>query len=172
MIISKNIRVRYPDVFKTAEYSIVDDFCYFSTQIDIGYCSHISNNCTVAGGRELLFKIGKYGSLAAGVRIFCASDDFVNDVAVLFPNGLNYLKTHTITGDVIMGDYVTIGANTVVMPHQNIPDGVTVGAMSFVPAGFKFEPWSVYAGSPKLRLITRRNKANVLLEVAKLEEYL
>src|ERR1019366_5703301 len=100
-----------------------------STQINIGYCSHISNNCTVAGGKNLLFKIGKYGSLAAGVRIFCASDDFVNDAAVLFPNNLNHLKTHTITGDVILGDYVTIGANTVVMPNQSIPDGVTVGAM-------------------------------------------
>lgn len=172
MIISKNIRIRYPEHFETSEYSIVDDFCYFSTKIKIGYCSHISNNCTVAGGKELLFKIGEFGSLASGVRIFCASDDFVNDAAVIFPNNMTHLKTHTISGDIILGDYVTIGANTVVMPNQIIPDGVTIGAMSFVPSKFKFKSWSVYAGCPKLKFICKRNKKNVLNEIKELRKHL
>ena len=50
-----------------------------------------------------------------------------------------------------------VGSNSVVMPNNHIPEGTVIGAMSFVPAAFPFEPWSVYAGSP-VRLVGRRNR--------------
>ena len=171
MIISKNIRVRCPDDFLVGEYAIIDDFCYFSTKVDIGFCSHIANNCTIAGGKDFLFKVGKYGGLASGVRIFCASDDFVHDAACVFPEDYNKLKTHTISGNVILGDYVTIGANSVVMPNQNIPEGVVIGALSLVPVNFEFDPWTVYAGN-RIRAICKRDKDSVLSSIEKLERLL
>ena len=64
-----------------------------------------------------------------------------------------------------------VGANSVIMPDNSIPDGTVIGALSFVPAAFKFKPWSVYAGIP-IRFISARNKAGVLKQVKKLERRL
>jgi hypothetical protein len=33
------------------------------------------------------------------------------------------------------------------MPGNHIPEGTVIGALSFVPAGFSFEPWAVYRHS-------------------------
>lgn len=53
------------------------------------------------------------------------------------------------------------------MPGNHIPEGVSIGALSFVPSGYKFEPWTVYAGRP-IRPIKKRNKENVLNTLRKL----
>ena len=51
-IISPHVRIRHPEHFEIGEHSIVDDFCYFSTRVRIGLCSHIASGCSVAGGRR------------------------------------------------------------------------------------------------------------------------
>ena len=173
-IISKNIRVRYPDHFKVGEHSIVDDYSYFSTRIEIGRFSHVASGCSVAGGPERLFRLGDYSSLSSGVKIWCASDDFVNDVVMIVPAEIEKMgpvKDHFIIGDVTIGDYTAVGTNAVVMPKNNIPEGTAIGALSFVPMGFDFKPWSVYAGTP-VRFVKKRNKDNVLREVALVRERL
>ena len=57
------------------------------------------------------------------------------------------------------------------MPGNRIPEGTVIGALSFVPAGFEFEPWSVYAGVP-IRFVRARNKEAVLAQAAQLEHAL
>lgn len=171
-IISKNIRVRYPEQFSVGENSIVDDFCYFSTRVQIGEFSHIASGCCVAGGVARLFKLGNYGSLSSGAKIWCTSDDFVNDVTGPFPSWLEEagpIKEHLISGDVIMEDCTVVGANSVVMPRNHIPEGTAIGALSFVPTDFDFKPWSVYAGAP-IRLIKPRNKDSVMRQLSKIRE--
>lgn len=166
-IISKNIRVRHPEYFSVGEGSIVDDFCYFSTRVTIGLYSHIASGCTVAGGVDRLFALGDYSSVSSGVRVWCTSDDFVNDVVTVLPSGVGQIKEHLITGDVILGDFTAVGANSVVMPQNRIPEGTVIGALSFVPPNFQFEPWAVYAGIP-IRFIRERNRAAVLGQVERL----
>jgi acetyltransferase-like isoleucine patch superfamily enzyme len=46
------------------------------------------------------------------------------------------------------------------MPDNHVPEGTVIGALSFVPARFPLEPWSVYAGVP-VRRIGDRNQAAV-----------
>lgn len=167
-IISKTLRIRRPEHFKVGEYSIVDDFCYFSTKVQIGDCSHIASGCSVAGGGDHLFTLGSYCSLSSGVKIWCASDDFVNGVIAIFPAWAGPIKDTDVVGDVTMDDFTGVGANSVVMPQNHMPEGVAIGALSFVPTGFQFEPWSVYAGSP-IKFITRRNKENVLRQVERFQ---
>ena len=53
-----------------------------------------------------------------------------------------------ITGDVSFGDHTGVGANSVVMPANDVPEGVAIGALSFVPPGFEFEPWNGVRGHP------------------------
>ena len=168
-IISPNIRVRYPDHFEVGEFSVVDDYCYFSTRVKIGCCSHVANNCSVGGGPDRLFVLGDFSSLSAGVKVWCASNDFANDIVTIVPSSVGDVGEHPITGDVIFENYTGAGANSVIMPDNVIPEGTTIGALSYVPAHFRFEPWTVYAGAP-VRPIAKRDRARVLDQVRLIQE--
>jgi acetyltransferase-like isoleucine patch superfamily enzyme len=159
-IVSPHVRIRHPEHFEIGEYSIVDDFSYFSTRVRIGRCSHIASGCSVAGGRDHQFTLGDFSSLSSGVKIWCTSDDFVNDVVTIVPDDAGPVKEHLIEGDVTLASCTAVGANTVVMPGNEVPEGTVIGALSFVPARFAFEPWSVYAGIP-IRRIRGRNRTSV-----------
>lgn len=170
-IVSPNSRIRHPDEFAIGEDSIVDDYCYFSTRVQIGRSTHIASGCSVAGGRDWQFTIGDFCSLSSGVKIWCTSDDFVNDLVTIIPQGVAQVKTHLITGDVTFENYTAVGANSVVMPRNRIPEGAVIGAVSFVPTAFDFQPWSVYAGTP-IRFLRQRNRESVLSQVRSLEAML
>ncbi len=167
-IISPNTRIRHPEHFIIGEDSIVDDYCYFSTRVRIGRSTHIASGCSVAGGVERQFEIGDFCSLSSGVKVWCTSDDFAHDLVTIIPQGCEQVKTHLISGDVKFGSYTAVGANSVVMPKNEIPEGTVIGALSFVPVGSQLEPWSVYAGIP-VRRIGCRNKENVMDQVRRLE---
>lgn len=167
-IISSNIRIRNREYFVIDQDSIVDDFCYFSTKVRIGRCTHIASGCSIAGGVEMQFEIGDFCSLSSGVKIWCTSDDFVNDVVTIIPADVDPVKTHLIRGNVKIGNYTAIGSNSVIMPSNHLPEGTAIGALSFVPTSYKFRPWNVYAGCP-VRLIRPRNRESVLAQVTKLE---
>jgi len=170
-IVSANSRIRHVEEFLIGDDSIVDDYCYFSTRVRIGRSTHIASGCSVAGGRDWLFTIGDFCSLSSGVKIWCTSDDFVNDLVTIIPQGVSQVKQHLIAGDVTLENYTAVGSNSVVMPRNTIPEGAVIGALSFVPASFDFAPWSVYAGTP-IRLIRPRNRESVLKQVRSLEAML
>jgi acetyltransferase-like isoleucine patch superfamily enzyme len=170
-IVSRNVRIRHPDDFAIGDYSIVDDFSYFSTRVRIGFCSHIASGCSVAGGPAYLFTLGDFCSLSSGVKIWCSSDDFVNDIVTIIPPGAGDVKQLVIAGDVSFANCTAVGSNSVVMPNNHNPEGTVIGAVSFAPAAFPFEPWSVYAGSP-IRLVGRRNREAVSAQKKVLQERL
>ncbi len=143
-IISANIRVRVPDHFVVGEGSIVDDYCYVSTRVEVGRHSHIAAGCHIAGGAAR--------------------------VVMIMPEGID-VKEHVISGDVSFGRCTAVGSNSVVMPNNDVPEGTAIGALSFVPARFAFEPWTVYAGSP-IRAIRARNREKVLAQVERIEAHL
>jgi acetyltransferase-like isoleucine patch superfamily enzyme len=158
-IISEHVRIRYPDRFEIGEYSIVDDFSYFSTRVRIGVCSHIASGCSIAGGRDYQFVLGDFCSLSSGVKVWCTSDDFVNDLVTIVPEGAGAIKGHLITGDVTFGHCTAAGANAVIMPDNHVPEGTVIGALSLVPPRFPFEAWAVYAGVPIRRIGDRNREA-------------
>lgn len=168
-IVSKNIRIRHPKFFVVGEGSIIDDFCYFSTQVTIGRYCHIASGCSVAGGINRRFELGDFSSLSSGVKVWCASDDFTNDIVTIIPEGFSPIKENLIMGDVVFERLTAVGANTVVMPCNHIPEGTVIGALSFVPPEFEFSPWTVYAGIP-IRRIRPRNRDAVLRQLAAFEK--
>lgn len=159
-IVSPHTRIRHPEYFEIGDYSIVDDFCYISARVKIGVCSHVASACSIAGGPLHLFTLGDFSSLSSGVKVWCVSSDFVNDIVCILPPGTGDLNLRSLEGDVTMGDYTAVGANSVIMPGNVVPEGTVIGALSFVPPSFAFEPWSVYAGTPVHR-IGPRNRASV-----------
>jgi len=163
-IVSPNTRIRHPDAFEIGPNSIVDDYCYFSTQVRIGDWSHVASGCSVAGGADRLFTLGSFSSLSSGVKVWCTSDDFVNDMVTIVPSELGEIKENVVSGDVLIGDYTAVGANSVVMPRNELPEGCAVGALSLVQADAGLEPWTVYAGIPA-RPIASRNRESVLRQV-------
>jgi acetyltransferase-like isoleucine patch superfamily enzyme len=169
-IVSPNTRIRHPEFFRIGDGSVVDDFCYFSTKVTIGECSHVASGCSVAGGMAHQFVLGDFSSLSSGVKVWCSSNDYVNDLVALVPHGWD-IGDHQITGDVAFENYTGVGANTVVMPDNRIPEGTVIGALSFVPPSFAFEPWTVYAGIP-IRPIAARNRANVSAQADRLRRLL
>jgi acetyltransferase-like isoleucine patch superfamily enzyme len=169
-IISSQSRIRHPDLVEVGEFSIIDDYCYISTRVRIGRFCHVASGCSIAGGKDRLFVFEDYGSLSSGVKIWCTSDDFVNDLVTIIPPDAGPIKQHLITGDVVIGPCAAVGANTVVMPDNHIPEGTAIGALSFVPPRYPFEPWTVYAGVP-IRPLKKRNRAAVLAQRGRLEAY-
>jgi acetyltransferase-like isoleucine patch superfamily enzyme len=153
------------------EDSIVDDFSYFSTRVRIGRCTHIASCCTVGGGAGHEFSVGDFSSVSAGVRIWCNSDDFINDLVTIIPPGIEQVKQRLITGDVSMGNYTAVGANSVILPNNIIPEGTTIGALSLVPALYSFRPWMVYAGVP-IRPMRERNRDAVTEQADRLRRLL
>jgi acetyltransferase-like isoleucine patch superfamily enzyme len=170
-IVSPHTRIRHPEHFEIGPYSIVDDFCYVSARVRIGMCSHIASGCSIAGGPRYQFTLGDFSSLSSGVKIWCVSNDFTNDLVCIVPADAGEIGAHPIEGNVTIGDYSGVGANSVVMPRNHVPEGTVIGALSFVPAGFAFEAWSVYAGVP-IRRIGPRNRAAVVAQAELLRERL
>lgn len=166
-IVSANIRCRLPEAFRVGEGSIIDDFCYFSTQVEIGRFCHVANGVSVAGGKDRKFTLGDFSAVSAGVKIWCSSDDFTRDLGALPPPGVSISK-HTIHGDVAVSELCIVGSNSVIMPDNRLPVGVAIGALSLVPPRFTFDEWSLYAGVP-LRLIRRRDKDGILRQREQLE---
>jgi acetyltransferase-like isoleucine patch superfamily enzyme len=163
-IISQYCRVRNHEHFSVGTNSIIDDWCYFSTKVKIGEFSHIGPGCVIAGGKKRLFSMGDCSSLSSGVKVYCTSDDFVNDIGTILTEELESIKSCSISGDVILENYNTIGTNSVIMPNNMIPEGTVIGALSYVPPEFDFKPWGVYAGIP-IRFIKPRNKKNIMKQV-------
>ena len=158
-IISKNIRVRHRKYFIVGKGSIIDDYSYFSTKIKIGNFTHLAAHCHVGGGVDYQFEIGNFCSISSGVKIWCESNNYIEDLPIVH-KGLTKIKNKPIKGDVKIGDFCIVGSNSVIMPNNNIPEGVAIGALSYVPQNFKFNNWSVYAGTP-IRFIKKREKKKI-----------
>jgi len=125
----------------------IDDYCIISAKngaLVIGDDVHIGGQTYLGCAGELI--IGKKVNIAQGVKIYTKSNDYTH----ADPNNDNF-----IIGKILIGDYVTIGPNSVLVGDLNIGEGATIGALSFVKNDLK--PWSVYAGSPVRFLKKRKN---------------
>lgn len=149
--------IKKPDLMEIGDNVRISDFCRISSACVIGSDCEIAPGTYIAGGDgKYTFQMGECSSLAAGVKVWLSSNDYVNE---LVTHSIPEVKE--IQGNVRLGRYTGVGTNSVIMPNNDIPEGVSIGALSFVPSNYKFEPWTVYAGRP-IRPIKKRNKENVL----------
>ena len=47
-----------------------------------------------------------------------------------------------------MGDFVWIGANSVILPGVNLPTGFCTGALMKLGKKYKYKPWTLLSGEP------------------------
>jgi acetyltransferase-like isoleucine patch superfamily enzyme len=150
------------DNIEFGKYIIIDSFVLIQAKkkIILGDHVHIPSFSSISGGGSLI--MDNFSGLSSGVRIFTGSDDF-KDWGFGNPTidqGFRNVKI----GEVIIGKYAIVGANSVILPDVEIGEGASVGAGSVVTKNL--EPWSIYIGNKK---IGERKKEEVL---KKYEEFL
>ncbi len=162
-VLGEYVILKKPDLIEVGDNVRIADFCRISSACQIGSDCEIAPGTYIAGGDgKYKFTMGECSSLAAGVKVWLSSNDYVNE---LVTHSVPEVKE--IQGNVTLGKYTGVGTNSVIMPNNDIPEGVCIGALSFVPPNYKFEPWTVYAGRP-IRPIKKRNKENVMKTLKKI----
>jgi len=142
------------------DHARIDDFTVIiaTGPVTLGRYVSVPNFCFI-GGRNGV-ELQDFVTLAPGVKIFSASDDYSGEwmVGPVVPRELTG-GTH---GPVVMEPHVLIGAGTVVLPNCRIGEGCSVGALSLVRESLP--PWGIYAGSPVCRLRDRKREPLRLAE--------
>ena len=129
----------------------IDDFSIIIATAAVAIGNHVSipNFCFLGGKYGIALE--DFVTLAPGVKIFSASDDYSGEFLAgpTLPPDL----TGGRRGKVILRRHVLLGAGTVVLPGCTIGEGVSVGALSLVTRDLP--EWSIYAGIPCRRLHAR-----------------
>lgn len=158
VIIGKTVRIRHPELVSIGDNSIIDDFTYISSELEVGRFCHIGANSTILGGGgkgKCIFE--DLSGCAPGVRIITASDDFVGSLGG--PNVPAKFLGDPPAGLVHIKSYVILGTNSVVMPNVTVGEGVSTSAMTLIRKNL--EEWTIYAGNPA-RKIGPRDKENFM----------
>ena len=160
--VSRTTRVYNPEYVSIGDFSIVDDFCILSGNVEIGKNVHIAHGCRVIAGLEGIL-MDDFSGLAFGVTIFAQSDDYGGDALT---NPTVPMRFRKITrARVELGRHVIVGAGSIVFPGVILGEGSSIGSCSMITKST--EPWFVYFGVPAKKLKARHRN---LLELEK--EYL
>lgn len=144
-IIGKTVRIRNPERCIIGDGTIIDDFTYISAEIEIGKHCHIASNVSITGGAGK-FTMGNYSTLSNGISVHCASSDYAK-VSMDLPSVPKELQFGGEVLPITVGNFVTIGAHSCILPGVNIPDKTAFGAYSLIKRGIYEEGW-LYAGIP------------------------
>src|SRR5688500_1667551 len=162
VLISRTSRLYSPEYISIGDYSIVDDFCILSGNIEMGRNVHLAHGCRVIGGREGIV-MDDFSGLAFGVTIFAQSDDYGGDALT---NPTVPMKFRTIMrARVEIGRHAIVGAGAIIFPGVILAEGSSVGSCSMITKSTK--PWSVYFGVPAKKI---KNRHRNLLDLE--QEYL
>jgi len=154
-----------PEVISLGNHIVIDDFVFIGKHLAlfIGNHIHIASFTSITGGGEAFLE--DYVCISSGIRLFSGTEDpyLLNNPTI--PDEFRGVRRSFIR----LGKYVFVGANAIVLPDNDIPEGTIIGAGALVLADSTLEPWSVYVGVP-VKKIGTRPKRPVLEAQARLEE--
>lgn len=130
----------------------IDDFSIIIATGEVVIGNHVSipNFCFIGG--KFGIEMEDFVTLAPGVKVFTASDDYSGEtltgptVPAAFLGGRR--------GAVVLRRHVIVGTNSVILPGCTLDVGVAVGALSLVTTNL--DAWGIYAGIPVRRLRERK----------------
>jgi acetyltransferase-like isoleucine patch superfamily enzyme len=161
VIIGKTVRIRKPEECIIGDNTIIDDFTYISCSVDIGRNCHIASNVSISGGSGK-FKMGDYSTISNHCSVHCASSDY-SIVSLDLPSVPKNLQFGGDIGNVFIGNFVTIGAHSCVLPKVNLPDGFACGAYTLLK-NIDYIKWSLYTGIPA-KFLKKRNYNELLKSI-------
>lgn len=170
-IVSLNCRWRYPDLVKVGAHSVVDDFGYFSTQLEVGRGCHIGAGVNISGGPKHKVVIADHSSVTYHSDIVCGSPDYVRQIVTIEGYGEDQEG-----GDVVFERFTGAAAQTLIFWSNHIPEGTVILARGIVRPNFPFEPWTVYGMDPykpwDLKKVMPRDRDAVLRQAEKAERWM
>jgi acetyltransferase-like isoleucine patch superfamily enzyme len=158
VIIGKTVRIRHPELVEIGDNCIIDDFTYISTELKLGNRCHIAAGVNISGGGGKV-TLGDYTAIAAGCSIHAATSDYI--IASLdYPSVPKELRFGGQIEDVVMADFVLLGAHSVVMPGVSLPEGFASAAKTIV-RNKRYQEWSLYGGE-EAKLICKRHHRKIV----------
>lgn len=162
--ISRFARIYNPQSIEIGNHVRIDDFCILSassSEFIINDYVHISAGAYLYGSSGLF--IDSYSNISAGVKLYTVNDDYSGEslIGPTVPEKYRNVDKHRI----LIGKYVVIGCNTVVLPGSIITDGVAVGSNSLVKGSLL--SWKIYGGTP-VQILKDRSK-NLLKHIYDIE---
>ena len=155
VIIGKTVRIRRPQETVIEDYSIIDDFTYISCALEVGSYCHIASHVTLSGSKGKI-RMGDCVGIATGCSIHTATSDFLS-ASLYMPSIPKEVKFGGTVEDVVIGNYVLLGAHTVVLPGVHLPDGFASTANTVIRK-FDYEPWTLYGGYNCKKLLKRNTQ--------------
>jgi acetyltransferase-like isoleucine patch superfamily enzyme len=161
VIIGKTVRIRNPELVEIGDNVIIDDFCYISGSVIIGDYVHIGASSTLSASKSKI-TLKPFSGVSSGCRVFAGSSNYLKGCLDM-PTIPERNSFGSIFKEVTLGNYCLIGANTVVLPGVNLPNGVAFGA-NLVVNNSKYKEWTLITSE---KTYPRRGKEKIMREVAK-----
>lgn len=133
----------------------IDDFCLLSARITLKNYIHISAYKVLYGEKSGIYMVD-YAGVSAYGSVYAVTDDYSG----LGMTNLTVPEEYRAVEEspVIIGKYVQIGSNSVVLPGVTLEEGSSFGALSLIRESSR--PWGMYAGIPAKYI--RERKQNIL----------
>ena len=154
------------ELFHCGNHVAIDDFCYFTTQVQLGSYIHIAPGNYVIGGRDAEFVMEDFAELAPRSTFVCASDAW-KGAGLVSPVIPAQYRDEVIRAPIILRQYSGVASHCVLSPGVVLEEGAVVGANSYVPAHVRIPAWEIWAGSPA-RFIAHREGALMMAKGAAL----
>jgi acetyltransferase-like isoleucine patch superfamily enzyme len=156
--IAPTVYMKYPELVSIGNHVAIDNYCHFTSAMEIGSYIHIGPFCSAIGGRDAMFIMNDFSGLAAGCRIICGSDDYLGS-GLTNPTIPKEYHAKLHIASVTLEKHVVLGTNCVVHPGVVIGEGSAVGSCSLVTKSLN--PWEVYIGIPA-KTVKPRDKDYIL----------
>ena len=157
VIIGKTVRIRQPHLVMIGSGSIIDDFTYISSALEIGKNCHIASNVSISGGGGKL-TMGNYSTISNGSSVHCATSDY-GKLSLDLPSVPAVKQFGGIVEDISIGDFVTVGAHCCILPGANLPEGSAFGAYTLIKK-IMLQPYHLYVGT-NCRDLGARDASNI-----------
>ena len=143
VIIGKTVRIRKPGLVSIGDGTIIDDFTYISSALEVDKHCHIAAGVSISGGDGKLI-MGNYSTLSAHVSVHCGSSDY-RKLSLDLPSVPKDLQFGGEIRDVVIGDFVVVGAHSCILPGAILPKASAYGAYTLIKEGVLNE-YHLYAG--------------------------
>jgi acetyltransferase-like isoleucine patch superfamily enzyme len=144
VIIGKTVRIRNPHLVSIGDGSIIDDFTYISTALDIGQYCHIASNVNISGGKGKLY-MNNFSGLSSHTSVHCASSDY-GKLSFELPSIPSNFHFGGVNSDIVIEKYVLVGAHSCILPGAFLPEGSAYGAYTLI-RNIKYKPYHLYFGN-------------------------
>ena len=155
VVIGKSVRIRHPELVSIGDNSIIDDFTYISTALDMGRYCHIGPGCMIIGSPKGKLVMDDITGCAPNCSLITSSDDYISGIAG--PNIPEEFRGKITYGLIHLKQYCALGTNTIVHPNVTVEEGVATASLTVVKRSL--EAWTVYGGDPAQALAPRNRKS-------------